>query len=102
MDPRAVVEPNINWGKIDRNTALQHQLTLQAISWVLADRECDDLSAALTRARDTANPQLEKVQTHFQRACRRVEECDDELRQAARKLVDALEEGSPDDPRTSP
>lgn len=102
VDPRTLVEPNINWDKIDRNTALQHQLTLQAISWVLADRECDDLSAALARARDTANPQLEEVQTRFQQACRRVETCDDEFRQAARKLVDALEEEHPDDPRTSP
>jgi hypothetical protein len=92
----------VDWTKVDQNKALQHELTLRAIAWTLADRQCDDLSAALVNAKiETATPgdtgqdgqlaKLERTQNNFQRACRRVEECDDEFRQAARKLVDALE-----------
>lgn len=85
-DPRATVAPSIDWTKVDQNKALQHELTLRAIDWTLADRECDRLSAALNQVKDA----FEEVQTNFQQACRRVEECDDEFRQAARRLVDAL------------
>ena len=112
-DPRAIVGPNIDWNKIDRNTALQHQLTLRAIAWVLADRECDDRSAELARVKSTVPPgisamphtqcgKLRDAQTNFQKACRRVETCDDEFRQIARKLVDSLENGCPQDPRNLP
>jgi len=100
-DPRAIIAPSINWAKVDQNRALQHELTLRAIAWTLADRQCDDLSAALVCIKDEANgvhtepnillSKLEEARTNFRLACRRVEECDDELRQAARELVDALE-----------
>jgi hypothetical protein len=101
IDPRSIVAPAIDWAKIDQNKALQHELTLRAIAWTLADRQCDDLSAALVRAKtetdtlgnapDAQLAKLERAQINFQRACQRVEECDDEFRQAARKLVDTLE-----------
>jgi hypothetical protein len=114
IDPRLIVAPSVDWTRVDRTAALQHELALRGIAWVLADRACDDLSAALTRAQDmvdacggdsatdtpdmvpddprsSALTRLEGVRDNFQRACRRVEERDDEFRQAARKLVDALE-----------
>lgn len=102
IDPRTIVAPLVDWTKVDQNETLQHELTLRAIAWALADRQCDDLSAALARTRDEADDpddttpdvlltRLEHAQNSFQRACHRVEECDDAFRQAARKLVDALE-----------
>lgn len=102
IDPRRIVAPTIDWVKVDQHRALQHELTLRAIAWTLADRECDDLSATLIRVKDEVDTpenaatnillaKLEEARTRFQHACRRVEECDDEFRQAARKLVDALE-----------
>lgn len=102
IDPRTIVAPTVDWAKVDQNKALQHELTLRAIAWTLADRQCDDLSAALVSAKietdtpgDTAPDdrlaKLERAQNNFQHGCQRVEECDDEFRQAARKLVDALE-----------
>lgn len=106
-DPRSIVTPAIDWDKIDRHRALQHELTLRAIAWTLADRACDDLAATLTRTKDDVHAskdstpeekliaKLEEVRNNFQRACRRVDECDDEFRQAARKLVDALESNPP-------
>jgi hypothetical protein len=100
-DPRAIIAPSIDWAKVDQNRALQHELALRAIAWTLADRQCDDLSAALVCVKDEASgvhtepdillSKLEEARTNFRLACRRVEECDDELRQAARELVDALE-----------
>jgi len=102
-DPRTIVAPSVDWAKVDQNLALQHELTLRAIAWTLADRECDDLSAALVRVKDAATAEagdtepdiliarLEEARNIFQSACRRVEECDDAFRQAARKLVDNLE-----------
>lgn len=108
IDPRMVVSPTIDWTTVDRVTGLQHELALRAIAWVLADRDCDDLSAALARAEDggAAAPQddtapdalmrdlldsLESAKIDFQRSCRLVEERDDAFRQAARQLVDAME-----------
>jgi hypothetical protein len=97
-DPRTIIAPTIDWTKVDQNKALQHELTLLAIDWALADRQCDDLSAKLVSAKDapltpgeTGSNSLESIQESFQSACRRVEACDDELKQAARKLVTALE-----------
>jgi hypothetical protein len=104
VDPRTIVAPTVDWTRIDRSAALQHDLALRAIAWTLADRTCDDLSAALTRAKDEADAhtepdepgrillaRLEGARVNFQLACRRVEERDEEFRQAARKLVDTLE-----------
>lgn len=99
-DPRTVVSPTIDWTKIDRNAALQHELTLRGIAWVLADRDCDILSAALTRVEEAAaaadlkhdlTTRLKEAQSNFQQASRLVEKRDDEFRQAARELVAALE-----------
>lgn len=100
-DPRTIIAPSIDWTKVDQNRALQHELALRAIAWTLADRQCDDLSAALVLVKEEANTgntepdvllaKLEEARTNFQQACRHVEECDDAFRQAARKLVDALE-----------
>jgi exonuclease VII small subunit len=108
VDPRTIVASMVDWTKVDRNEALQHELTLKAIAWVLADRSCDDLSAVLARAKDEADShedaepgllldKLEDARVNFQRGCQHVEARDEEFRQAARKLVDALE-GPPDPP----
>ena len=106
-DPRATVAPGIDWESVDRNAALQHQLTLKAIAWVLADRICEDRSAALTRIEDETAvlrgrtnlaeaeaallATLERAQIEFRSADRQAQKCDDEFRQAARKIVEALE-----------
>lgn len=113
VDPRAQVAPTIDWARIDRNTALQHELAKKAIAWVLADRNCEDRSAALARSQDDADVirarlradaaavlddhdrdllgKLEQERIDFQIANRRAEERDDEFRQAARLIVTALE-----------
>ena len=106
-DPRAGVAPGVDWEMIDRNAELQHQLTLKAIAWVLADRICEDRSAALTRIEDETAvlrgrtnlaeaeaallATLERAQIEFRTADRKAQKCDDEFRQAARKIVEALE-----------
>lgn len=111
VDPRTVVAPGIDWEAVDRTANLQHVLSQKAIAWVIADRACDDQSAGLARAEDKADAlrgkqelddderallaALEREKIEFQIACRRVEKCDDEFKQAARKLVTALEERSP-------
>ena len=107
VDPRVVVEPSINWAAVDHMTNLQHELSQRAIAWVLADRICEDRTATLARVEDETEKlrgkeqldegdrdllaKLEHEKIGFQLACRRVEACDDEFRQAARKLVTALE-----------
>lgn len=112
VDPRTLVAPTVDWRMIDRCTTLQHALAHHAIAWVLADRTCADLSAALLRAEDAVNnhgseaealesdllTRLEGVRGDFQRACQIVEERDDEFRQAARQLTDALEPSPLEDP----
>lgn len=108
VDPRAAVAPGIDWETVDRNAALQHQLTLKAIAWVLADRICEDKSAALARIEDDTAilrgktelaeteaallAKLERKQIDFRIADRHVQKCDDEFRQSARLLVEALEQ----------
>ena len=122
-DPRAVVAPSINWAAVDHVASLQHDLSQKAIAWALADRAAEDQSAACTRIEDeidallpkghevcrarTAPLRFEQPNEHMQEllktleyetigfrlANQRAEKCDDEFRQAARKLVTALEEG---------
>ena len=109
-DPRAVVAPSINWVAVDHVANLQHDLSQKAITWVLADRAAEDQSATCTRIEDEIDAQLPKGQElnehaqelhkaleyekiGFRLANQRAEKCDDEFRQAARKLVTALEEG---------
>ncbi len=74
---------------IDGVADFQQELSRRAIAWTLADRECDDLAAALTQVGDEDSARSTKVT--FQRACRRVEECDESLRQGARQLTGMLE-----------
>lgn len=112
QDPRAVVAPSINWAAVDRIADLKDTLSQKAIAWVLADRIADDHSAKLTRLeREVAEhlPQgqasapdahaqellkaLEYEKIGFHLANQRADKCDDEFRQAARRLVAALEEG---------
>lgn len=103
-DPRATIAPTIDWKTVDRNAGLQHELAKRAIAWVLADRTCEDRSAALARTQDDADARLaagaqlqellaklegEKIDFHL--ASQHAEKCDDEFRQTARKLVEALE-----------
>lgn len=99
--------PSIDWGTVDRMTDLAHELTQKAIAWVLADRVCEDHAAALTRIEDEADAQLseieralllgklERARIDFRLTDQRAQTCDDEFRQTARKLVDALEQGPP-------
>ena len=114
VDPRKVVAPSINWAAVDRSMNLQHELTLKAIAWTIADRACEESSAALARIEDTCAvlrgktdltatdldllSKLEQEKISFQFACRNVERCDDEWKQMARKIVTALEQ----DPVTIP
>jgi hypothetical protein len=75
--------------------ALRHELSLKAITWARADRNCDDLAAALTRAEEEpAQNALKRLQINFQRACQHVEVCEEALKQTARELESAL--GRPD------
>jgi hypothetical protein len=110
IDPRTIVAPGIDWTAVDLASHLQQTLSQKAIAWVLADRACDAQSARLARVEDEFTSlrgkwkfdeqersllaALESEKSDFQAACRRVERCDDELRQAARRLVTAMEERS--------
>ena len=96
----AELSPTIDWTAIGR----MDELTQKAFAWVLADRICEDRSAALTRVEDAKNNiRLLKghhrdLHTHLERdfkiADQRAQKCDDEFRQAARRLVTALEEAA--------
>lgn len=88
---------------------LENTLARKAVAWVLADRICDDRSATLARVEDEIDKQLprdipgdvsrallqqlEDAKICFQLANHRAEKCDDEFRQAARKIVESLEQG---------
>ncbi len=114
VDPRTVVAPSINWAAVDRTMNLQHELTLKAIAWTIADRACEERSAALARIEDDCDVlrgktdlttaerdllgKLEQEKISFQIACRNIERCDDEWKQLARRIVAALEQ----DPVTVP
>lgn len=111
----ASLTPSTNWEAVDRTLDLEHELALKAVAWALADRSCEDHAATLARIEDEANVRmpkgqeqswltesnrellgkLEHEQISFRLADQRAQKCDDEFRQAARKLVDALEKGSP-------
>jgi len=108
-DPRALIAPDFDWAVIDRNVDLERDLALKAIRWVLAERICEDHSAALVVTEDEIDGQLadgnapadvsgallarrERERIDFQISSKRAEVADDEFRQAARQLVAALEE----------
>ena len=114
-DPRVLVAPHIDWKTIDRNADLQHELSRKAIAWVIADRACDDQSAVCTRLEDEVDEthlteklrtggapsaaerellvKLESEKIAFQVSCHQVEKCEQEFKQAARRLVASLESG---------
>lgn len=108
IDPRTLVAPGVDWAAIDRNMNLQHELSLKAIAWVLAERACDDCAAKELRAKEAAAhlhgkallddhdqallTTLEGEKKNFSIACRLLEKRDDEFHQTARKLVEALDE----------
>lgn len=98
---------------LDRTLNLQHELAQKAIAWVLADRICDDHAATLTRIEDEVDAhlhrkypweeqepsdnrallgKLEYAKISFQLADQRAQKRDQEFREAAKKLVDALEQ----------
>jgi len=100
--------PSTDWSQIDRGLDLQHELALRAIAWAQADRACDDRAAALTRIEDEIDAhlregqapsdierallnKLEREKINFQLADQRAQKCDDDFRQVARKLADAME-----------
>ena len=108
VDPRTIVAPSIDWAAVDRTMDLQHRLIHKEIAWVIADRACEERSAALARIEDECGSlrgktsldanecdllgKLEQEKIAFQIACRHVERCDDERKQLARRLVDILEQ----------
>jgi hypothetical protein len=107
-DPRALIAPSVDWSAVDRAADLQRELTSKAIAWVLADRACEEHSAALTRIEDEVDAQmadgnapadlggllakLESAKIDFRLADQRAQKHDDEFRQIARRIVAALEE----------
>jgi hypothetical protein len=126
VDPRTAVAPSIDWTAVDRMAHLQHELAQKAITWVLADRKADEHSITLTRLEDSIThtriedeielprqdaigaehaqalfKQLEHEKISFRLASQHAEKCDDAFRQAARKLVAALE-GAPGVPKKDP
>jgi hypothetical protein len=109
-DSRAVVAPSINWAAVDHIETLQHALSQKAIAWVLADRICEGRLAALERIKEEITVHLPRGQepntqarellktleyekVNFHHTSQSAEKCDEEFRQAARRLVAALEEG---------
>jgi hypothetical protein len=104
-DLRELVAPSIDWARVDRNAKYQHDLALKAIAWVIADRAAEDRSAICTRLEDEIEGRDPSQQTQelrdnlkiataeFLLASQRAEKCDDEFRQTARRLVEALEQG---------
>lgn len=76
---------------------LREELARKAVAWVLADQACEDLSIELARLEDEVaargQPQheqaRERVRVEFHLADVRAQTCDDEFRQAARKLAAA-------------
>lgn len=109
-DPRDLVAPAVDWARVDRNAAIQHEIALKAIAWVLADRLCEDQSAKLARTEDDADvlrgkselneaerailARLEREQIDFRLSSQKAERCEDEWKQTARRLVEALEAGT--------
>lgn len=107
IDQRMVVASAIDWERVDRTMALQHELSQRAIAWVIAERTCEDRTAAYVSVQDEAASlrgkesldererdllaRLERAKIDFHLADQRAQKCDDELRQAARKLVAVLE-----------
>lgn len=92
----------------DHAIALYRELAKKAIAWVLADRICDDHGAIVNRVeqeidahlrgKQPANAhdrellqKLEYEKIGLTLACQRESKCDEEMRQMARRLVDALE-----------
>jgi len=115
-DPRVLVAPTIDWARVDRTTNLQHELAKRAIAWVLADRAAEDSSAVCARLEDQIDEQrgrdpnahtqelhdkFKRATIDFQHANQRSEKCDDEFRQAARRLVTELEAAAPERAETS-
>lgn len=104
VDPRAVAAPSIDWPRLDRYTRLQEKLGQLAIAWALAERTAEDQSAICTRledeidARQEHDPnrlelrdQLTKAVNASRSANLQAEKCNDEFRQAARRLLAVLE-----------
>jgi hypothetical protein len=93
---------------------LQHDLIKKIIAWVLADRVCDNHMATVDRVKREVDAhlrggqpasdrdrellqQLEYEEIGFKLACQREAACDEEMRAAARVLVEELEK-QPGDP----
>jgi len=109
-DPRTALTPMVDWAKVDRMQALERELALKTIAWVLADRVCEDASAVLTRIEDEAGQlrdktklepsdaellaKLERAQIEFRLADKKAQKCDEERNQAGRNLVALLEQPS--------
>jgi len=113
VDPRPLIAPSVDWAMIDRNEDLKHELARKAIVWALADRTCDDHSAALARVEDAVDAhmaatakageeqygtrgrellaQLEREKIDFQLSSRRAEAALDEFHQVARVLLASVE-----------
>lgn len=104
----AKISPPDAWASIKHASDLHHDLSQKAIAWVLATRILEDHDAALTRVEDEIDAYLSPGQEMDERgralhekleyekigwklADDRARKCDEEFRQAARKLVEMLE-----------
>ena len=103
---------SIQWERHHEQTKdLQHELAQRAVAWVIADRICDDRAAALLRIENEVDAHLQEGRPSnehdreligklanegisFRLADQRAQKCDEEFRQAAQKLVDALEQST--------
>ena len=90
-----------DWSRVDRVIDLKDDLARKAVVWFKADQAADQSSADLGRLREQAElrhadkdliASLERVRIDFHLADQRAQRCDEALRQAARALVEALEE----------
>jgi hypothetical protein len=110
IDQRARIAPSVDWILVDRYDHFLRELGQRAFAWVIADRTTENNSARCTRledeieARDGHDPDARSVELHnelhtatteFHLANEHSEKCDDEFRQAARRLVAALEDQVP-------
>lgn len=72
------------------------ELARRAVAWAAADRACEDLAAKLEPSMgfDYDLTAITAIRVEFQLASARADECDEALRQAARRLAD-LDEAVP-------
>jgi hypothetical protein len=91
-EPKPPTVPTIDRSLLDQCPHLQRELAQKAIAWVLAERACEDQAATLTRREEEGSIKQAQAKVEFHLASQNADRCDDEFRQAAQKIVAALEE----------